>query len=340
MGKGHVPPISDVMTQSPPSQGREIAVSGSISNLGPAFDALSVAVDVDLRLRIVDVRPTEPGLLDMDFGGRGPTGENRIATGFLAAQQRFGQAAPGVRVEVASEIPMKAGLGSSAAATVAGLRLYEAVTAPRDADALMEIATGIEGHPDNAAAALFGGLTLSCERDDGGVLTSSWRWPDQLRFVVATPEAELETKFARQVLSPSIDRRDAVFNLQRALLLVRALETGRYDHLREALRDRWHQPARARYVPGLADALALDHPSVLGVCLSGAGPSIAAVAAAGRQDEASEQLRRIYDRIGVPCTIRTLSARAPVDAHASSSEARSVPKPTIGSEPREIRTPS
>ncbi|MCC7042368.1 MAG: homoserine kinase [Acidobacteria bacterium] len=304
------------MTQFPVRPGHEIVVSGSISNLGPAFDALSVAVDVYLRVRVDEVdAPGAEGtpLPSLTFTGQVPaSGENRIATGFQRAMETFGDTPPGARVHVTTDIPMKAGLGSSSAATVAGLRLYEALTKPRDADALMEIATAIEGHPDNAAAALLGGLTLSCQREDGRILTSAWAWPADLRFVVATPEAELETAFARKVLSPEIPRADAIFNLQRALLLVRALESGRYDHLREALRDRWHQPARARYVPGLQEALAIDHPSVLGVCLSGAGPSIALITTPARHTEAAAQLRQIYGTLGVPCTIRTLSARPPV----------------------------
>jgi homoserine kinase len=300
------------MTQSPVSPGHEIVVSGSISNLGPAFDALSVAVDVHLRVRVDDVG--EPGAAsDLVIEGQVPaSGENRIATGFNRAMATFGDQPRRARVHVTTDIPMKAGLGSSSAATVAGLKLYEALTAPRDPDTIMRLATEIEGHPDNAAAALLGGLTLSCQCEDGRILTSAWAWPAELRFVVATPEAELETAFARKVLSPEIPRADAIFNLQRALLLVRALEAGRHDQLREALRDRWHQPARAQYVPGLREALAIDHPSVLGVCLSGAGPSIAVIAAVGRHEEAATQLRHLYGTIGVPCTIRTLSARPPV----------------------------
>lgn len=303
------------MTQSSISPGHEIVVSGSISNLGPAFDALSVAVDVHLRVRVDEVGSPREGADGLVIGGQVPaSGENRVATGFNRALARFGDRPLSARVHVTTNIPMKAGLGSSSAATVAGIKLYEALTSPRDPDVVMQIATEIEGHPDNAAAALLGGLTLSCQREDGRILTSAWAWPADLRFVVATPEAELETAFARKVLSPEIPRADAIFNLQRALLLVRALETGRYDHLREALRDRWHQPARAQYVPGLPQALALEHPSILGLCLSGAGPSIAAIAAVGRHEDAARQLRTIYDSLGVPCTIRTLSARPPVSS--------------------------
>jgi homoserine kinase len=294
-----------------PDREREIVVPGSIANLGPAFDALSVAVSVYLRVRVLDVLPADPGLLDMRFERGSPPGENRIAMAFRRAEAHFRTRAPGLRVEVRSDIPMRAGLGSSAAATVAGLRLFEAVTGPKPAGELLAIATDVEGHPDNAAAALHGGLALSCQLEDGRVEARVSRWPDDLGFVVATPEAELETAFARQVLPETLPLRDAVFNLQRALLFVRALEDHRYGDLREALRDRWHQPHRMPYVPGLEEALALDHPAVLGVCLSGAGPSIAVLTPVG-QDAASLLLREIYAQRRLPCTIRMLTAHQPV----------------------------
>ncbi len=296
------------MPRSPRS--REIVVPGSISNLGPGFDALSVAVDVYLRLQILEVRPEAPGTIEVEFEGPPPAGENRIVTGFQRAAARAGVAPPGVRVRASSEIPVRAGLGSSAAAAVAGIRLFQAVgPAASDLDALA-VATEIEGHPDNAAAALLGGMTVSCQTEDGRVISRASRWPADVRFVVATPGAELETAVARQMLPVSIPLTDAVFNLQRALLLLRALESGQYEDLREALRDRWHQPARQASVPGLAEALALDHSAVLGVCLSGAGPSIAALTA-GREAEVGELLGGIYTRLGLPYTIRSLSAHQP-----------------------------
>jgi homoserine kinase len=136
---------------------------------------------------------------------------------------------------------------------------------------------------------------------------------------VATPDAELATSFARQVLPDQISMADAVFNLQRALLFVRALESGTFTDLREAMVDRWHQPARMDYVPGLADALALDHPALLGVCLSGAGPSIAALAFESRTDEVAALLRDVYERRGIPQTIRILSAHQPVSTRENLS---------------------
>ena len=113
------------------------------------------------------------------------------------------------------------------------------------------------------------------------------------------------------MLPAAVPLGDAISNLQRALLLVRALETGDYGDIREALRDRWHQPARSALVPGLSECLAIDHPAVLGVCLSGAGPSVLALAAPGRSGEAAAILGDVYRRLGIPHTVRDLAAYQP-----------------------------
>lgn len=289
---------------------REIVVPASVSNLGPGFDALAVAVQLYLRVRITDVRPEAPGDVEMVFVDEPPLGDNRIAAAFARGRAHAGSDLPGLRVEVRSEIPQRAGLGSSAAAAIAGLKLYQAVASHALPD-LLPLATEIEGHPDNAAAALLGGIACGCQREDGAVLASSWRWPDAVRFVIATPAAvRVETGYARSVLPASIPMKDAVFNLQRALLLARALETGRYDQIREAMRDRWHQPVRARLVPALSDALALEHPGLLGVCLAGSGPSVMALVT-DHDDEIAAALAALYRRLDVPATIRQLSAHQP-----------------------------
>jgi homoserine kinase len=292
----------------------EFAVPASIGNVGPGFDALSVALQLYLRVQIVAVDRSATDRLETEFAGAPPQGDNGVERAFKLARARMGVPTPGLRVRVSTDIPIRAGLGSSAAAAIAGLRLYDSVTAALSVDDMLSLGCELEGHPDNAAACVLGGLTVSCRLDDGRVIARPSRWPASLRFVVATPETALATREARAVLPGSVPLTDAVFNLQRALLLVRAIEHERFEDLREAFRDRWHQPARSALVPGLREALAIDHPAVLGVCLSGSGPSIVALALAGREEEAAKVLESVYRRIPLAATIRILAAHQPVGA--------------------------
>jgi homoserine kinase len=288
-------------------EGLEIAVPASIANLGPGFDTLAVAVRLYTRVRIRSVRADGLRDLRFDFLDQRLEGANYIerAFRFLARQQDADS--PSLHLEVSTDIPMKSGLGSSAAATVAGLRLFEAVMGPLPLQGLLNAACALEGHPDNAAAALFGGLTGSCQLADRSVMAVSFRWPEQLQFVVLTPLASIKkgTSEARGILPPKIAREDAIFNMQRLVLLLQAVQSGKFHLLREALRDRLHQPYRQMIVPGLQQAINLDHPDLLGVCLSGAGPSI--VALAERNTDAIERvLARSYEPLGIPFRIRTL----------------------------------
>ena len=279
----------------------EIVVPGSVANLGGGFDTLAVAVQIYLRVRIVDVRDDGAGVLTVVKSTPAIAGVNAVERAFASQARRAGRV-PSVVVEVDSEIPMAAGLGSSAAAAVAGVRVFEHVTAPMTEPELLAAVTALEGHADNAAAALFGGLTSVV--DDTAVLR--WSWPDDLKLVVATPGVGLATSKARAALAPTVPRADAVFNLQRVLSLVHALEHGEYGKLRDAVQDRWHQPARMALIPQLEAVLAIDDPAVLGAFLSGAGPSVALLA---RRDfgRIQQRLEEIYERAGSSVTVRTLA---------------------------------
>jgi homoserine kinase len=285
--------------------GREIIVPASIANLGPGFDTLGIAVALYLRVRVLEVIADGRGRLACQFADGPLGGPNRIETAFMALPSNRRRRSPSLVVEVRSEIPLRSGLGSSAAATIAGLRLRELVDGRRSADEILSAAAAIEGHPDNAAPALFGGVTSCCQRGDGSISVTRWPWPKRWRIVVATPDAELPTSTARRALPKKLPLQDVVFNLQHVALLLGALNTGKAAEFGEALRDRVHQPYREHLVPGLRRVLAVRHPDVIGFCLSGAGPSIAAFTT-GKTAPAEEVLRDAYRRERMACTVRTV----------------------------------
>jgi homoserine kinase len=224
-----------------------------------------------------------------------------------------------VTVEVESEIPMAAGLGSSAAATVAGIRIFEQVTGSLPDEDLLGAATEVEGHADNAAPALFGGLASVLQREGRNPIAMRWSWPGDLRLVVATPSIGLATAKARAALPDTVARRDAIFNLQRVLALVHALQSRNYSALREAVQDRWHQPARSALVPLLAEVIALDDADVFASFLSGAGPSVALLANRNL-DRVSELLKSMYERAGVAVTVRVLGVHSSAEPSARADQ--------------------
>jgi homoserine kinase len=299
-------------------------VPGSVANLGGGFDTLGVAVQLYLRATIADIRDDEGTKLVVKRSTPPVKGQNALEKAFDAAARRAGRRTPTVFVDVESGIPMSAGLGSSAAATVAGLRIFERMTQPLPDATLLALATEVEGHADNAAPALFGGLQSVLQIEGAEPLAFRWSWPADLRLVVATPAVGLATATARAALPDTLARRDAIFNLQRVLSLVHALQADDEQQLREAVKDRWHQPARASLVPLLGEALAIDDPDVLGSFLSGAGPSVAFLA---RRNVARVErlLTSMYERAGVAVTVRTLTV------HEQSSDGRRVGESVSGS---------
>jgi homoserine kinase len=292
-------------TRADAAVGDEIVVPGSVANLGGGFDTLGVAVELYLRARIVDIRDDGRCTLTVARSVPPVSGGNAVERAFEIAAQRTGRRGPSVVVEVTSDIPMAAGLGSSAAASVAGIRVFERVTEVLDAAQLLGAATQAEGHADNAAPALFGGLNSVVEVAGAAPYALRWSWPEDLQLVVATPAVGLATAKARAALPREVPRADAIFNMQRVLALVHALQHGEYDRLREAVKDRLHQPARSSLVPLLREALAIDDGEILGAFLSGAGPSIALLARAASTDVA-RRLSSMYQQAGIAAAVRTL----------------------------------
>jgi homoserine kinase len=288
-----------------------IVVPASTSNLGAGFDALGLALSLTLVVEVMTVIEDGLGELRCTFTGTPPYGDNLIATGYTEVARHLRVAAlPSLDVRVTCDIPPGAGLGSSAAALVAGGRLAALVVPGVTTQVILEVATDVEGHPDNVAASLYGGLVASLTEADGTVRAVAMPWPTALRLVVATPEIPLATRTARAVLPMHVPRADAVFNLQRVAVLLGALATNRFDVLRAAFADRLHQPHRLPLVPGLDAALHLNAEGLVGVFLSGAGPSIAAVAH-GDPQPTIDALRGIYARLDLPTAVRVVDVHQP-----------------------------
>ncbi len=291
-----------------------VRVPASTSNLGPGFDALGLALALYLHVDVLAITEDGVGEVRCSFSGEPPPGENLIATGFRAVCSALGATeVASLDVAVSCEIPACSGLGSSAAALVAGGRLAGLVVDGVTDALLMDVLTAIEGHPDNVTAAMLGGLVAGCVDAHGHVLAVAAPWPEHVHLVVATPALELLTRTARAVLPAQISRQDAIFNIQRVALLLQGVATGRVDVLAEAFGDRLHQPYRLQLVPGLAEALALEAPGKLGAFLSGAGPSVA-ICVAGDVTPVIAAVREIYAPIDRDVTIRVLDVHQPAAA--------------------------
>ena len=293
----------------------EARVPASTANMGAGFDCLGLALEMYLSVRATILSKPEGRALARSRGVRGtselPSGpdENLIFRAMRHTAEREGFELPRVRLAVTNEIPVAGGLGSSAAATVAGIALGFAVTnRPIPKETALRYATEMEGHPDNVAAALFGGLVVTFTRSDGSVAAVRKHWPKVIRLAVVTPNIKLETKKSRAALPAMVSRADAVFNLQRSALFIAALEDRRYDLLWDAMQDRLHQTARQALIPGLAEILALPRmPGVLGIALSGAGPSAIALVT-GRYDEVGKAMARCFEKHNLAPTIQILEA--------------------------------
>jgi len=252
-----------------------VRVPASSANLGPGFDALGMALGVYLTCRFRQSESLAIRAEGRDAEGI-PTGpENLIWQTAVAVAESLALEMPPIELEIRNDIPLGKGMGSSAAALTAGVviadRLLELGWKPLR---ILDEAARLEGHPDNVAACTLGSIVASAI-DSGGVARAvRLELPQRFGVAIVVPDFDLPTVKARAVLPASYSREDAVFNVQRAALLMAALASGANWAFPAALEDRFHQPYRVPLVPGLDEILALRAPGLLGCVLSGAGPSI------------------------------------------------------------------
>jgi homoserine kinase len=284
-----------------------VRVPATSANLGPGFDALGLALALHNEVVLapadsVSVTIEGEGADRLDRGA-----DNVIVRGARAVFELVGRPFTGLRVSCVNRIPTGRGLGSSAAAWVSGIAGANALLGePLDRILLLDLAAKLEGHPDNVAAALLGGLTVACWTYDHRVAVVSLPVPPEITWVVLVPEVEASTAEARAVLPESVPRADAVFNLQRVGLFLGGLQSRRLDLLGIAMDDRLHQPYRRRLFPWMEAVIAAAREAgALGCVLSGAGPSLLA-AASGSARAVGEAMERALSRAGLRGVARPL----------------------------------
>jgi len=291
----------------------EVCLPASSSNLGAGFDCFGVALNLHLTIRataswrVTECKVRTSGARENAALPKGPTNLIYRAMSFAAAREQL--QLPPVELAVHNEIPLASGLGSSAAAIVGGIKLAGLLCDNNLPDArIQNLAAEFEGHPDNVGATLYGGFVISCRRDVDEVFAIKHEWPRDIKFVVVSPRSQVSTQAARAQLPRTVTRSDAIFNLQRAALFASVLEKRRYDLLWDVMRDRLHQTNRASLVPGIREALAIEKQNgLLGIALSGAGPSI--VALVNENDKPiGKAIAACFQKNKIQSTVRVLEA--------------------------------
>ena len=294
-----------------------VRVPASSANLGPGFDALGLALGLYNEIEAGESDRVTVMIEGEGAGQLAANDGNVVARAVREAYEVAGRPFRGCALACVNRIPLARGLGSSAAAWVGGLVAGNALLgSPLDGQTVLALAARAEGHPDNVAAALLGGLTVAYGGSDGA-RALSLPVPSQLRWVVLVPAVSMSTAEARAILPQSVSRQDAVFNVQRVALLLASLQAGRIEALSAALEDRLHEPYRMRLFPWMTDVTtAARAAGALGCVLSGAGPSLLAVA----PDEASAAtVARAMELALATAGVTGVARSLPVDTHGAVS---------------------
>ena len=284
----------------------EVMAPATTANLGPGFDCLGMALDLWNRLEILPATAGDESrpLVEVIGEGAGELAEDATNLTYRAMQFLFDEAGrpmPPLRLRCHNNIPLSRGLGSSAAAIAGGLAAANALCGhPYTANELLEMAATIEGHPDNVAAAVLGGLQLVVS-DGPQLYTAPIPVPPELHAVLLVPETRIATADARAVLPGRVSVADAVFNMGRAALLVAGMGLNRPEYLAVATEDKLHQPYRQPLFPAVKVIFAAARAAgALGVFVSGSGSTILALAA-GREMTVAYEMFEAARLTGVSC---------------------------------------
>jgi len=259
-----------------------VRIPGSTANLGPGFDTLALALSIytEITFELVDKPDGSAPVVTLSGGveGKLPAGADNLVYQVLAGRWRErSDLMERLRIKIRSDIPLGAGLGSSGTAILAAVwASFALADREPDRDRVLSYGTAIEGHPDNIAASLNGGLVVCSPSADGRrIVSRRLSWPDEWHTLVVVPQYSVTTHQARKVLPRHVSLSDAVANVQRTALLVSAVAGHDEAALSEALHDRLHEPYRSELFPELpALRRVLAYKPAIGCVLSGAGPSV------------------------------------------------------------------
>ena len=285
-----------------------VKVPATSANLGPGFDTLGIALDLFLT-----VEAKSAPVSSCEFFGEGQAQlqraghNNLVSAGIDRVFRAAAQTAPPMMLTVHNQIPVGKGLGSSAAAIIAGILLGNYLLEGKfTAEQLIKMAAAMEGHADNAVPAMVGGLTTVMEYE-GEIYYQKIEMPDNVKLIVAVPDFELPTYKSRQVLPAAVSLPDMVANLQRACMLLAGIFNNDFRHLSMAMDDKIYQPLRKQFIPGFDEVLSSAvKAGAAGVALSGAGPSVIAFAVS-RSLEIGRAMQEAFHRNEVACRILYLA---------------------------------
>jgi len=287
-----------------------VKVPATTANIGSGFDCLGAALTLYNRFRfsVFDGESVQIIATGAEADRVSTDASNLVYQSFLKLYEHLGKTPPPVKIEITMDVPLARGLGSSATAIVGGLVGANALAgSPLSQEEVMQLAIKIEGHPDNVVPALLGGCRLAASGIDRDWEICDVPWNRSIIPIVAIPNFELSTAEARRVLPAEYSRADSIFNASHLGLLLRGLETGRADWLKAALQDRIHQPYRQFLIRGYEEvrsaALAVG---THGVVISGAGPTLLALASPADAEPVKSAMHIAWTGQGVDVQVELL----------------------------------
>ena len=297
-----------------------VKVPASSANVGPGFDCLGMALPIYNTITIeetvipgtgieINIISEDESIDEMVFNEIPKDENNLVYKAVEMLYNSIGQEPSELKINIQTGIPIARGLGSSSSIIVGGLLAANKLLGnPADEAALLAIATEVEGHSDNVAPAILGGLVLTIQQEDGLLSYSRIDWPEDWDITVCIPDFQLSTEISRSILPKEIPMQDAIYNMKHLAMMLQAINEENPKLMKASMKDRLHQPYREKLVPGMKEIMeAFKHEDgVLGCVLSGAGPSMLIISHKYDLDKIKSTVTEIWEAQNIKSEIMTL----------------------------------